>query len=75
MMGTLGSHHRFPPNSLEIEADRLGNEREEAIITKAEADIAAGLGIEDDDVESWLDALDQDPDAPAPSKGSGPAVG
>ncbi len=48
------------------EADRLRIEREEAVIAKAEADIDAGLGIEDDDVEGWLDALDQNPNAPLP---------
>lgn len=48
--------------------------REEAIIAKAEADIDAGLGIEDDDVEAWLDLLDQDPEAPLPSPRSCPAL-
>ena len=45
--------------------------REEAIIAKAEADIDAGLGVDDADVESWLDALDCNPDAPIPGGRSG----
>lgn len=47
--------------------------REEVTIAKAEADIDAGLGIEDADVEAWLDALDGDPNAPIPSAPSGRA--
>ncbi len=63
-----------PQRRPETEADRLGRiEREEAIIAKAEADIDAGLGIEDDDLEAWLDALDHHPDAPLPSPRSSPA--
>ncbi len=59
----------------EIDADQLARmAREEAIIMKAEADIDAGLGIEDDEVEAWLDALDNDPDASLPSPIGRPAL-
>jgi predicted transcriptional regulator len=46
-------------------------QREDAIVAKAEADIAAGLGIDDDQVEAWLDALDRDPHTPLPSSRHG----
>lgn len=66
----------FPARRPEAEADRRARiEREEAIIARAEADLDAGLGIEDDDVEAWLDALDHDPDVPLPSPRGGPALG
>jgi hypothetical protein len=35
-------------------------QREAGIIAKAHADIEAGQGIEDSDMEVWLDGLDQD---------------
>lgn len=64
-----------PPPRPETEAARLARiEREEAIIARAEADIDAGLGIDDDDLEEWLDALDQDENTPLPSpRGTAPA--
>jgi hypothetical protein len=34
--------------------------RESAIIARGHADIDAGRGIEDDDLEAWLDQLDRD---------------
>jgi predicted transcriptional regulator len=40
--------------------------REMAIIAEAHAEIDAGLGIEDDDVEAWLDQLDTDEKTPMP---------
>jgi hypothetical protein len=49
-------------------AERL--QREAAIIARAHADIDAGLGIEDDDLEAWLDRLDQDENAPLPTGAS-----
>lgn len=36
------------------------------MIAQAEAQIDAGLGIDDDQLEAWLDALDQNSDAPLP---------
>ena len=55
----------FPARRPEATVERQARiEREEAIIAKAEADIDAGHGVEDDDVENWLDGLDHDPDAP-----------
>ncbi len=57
----------LPPRRPEAEAIRSARiQREEAVIAKAEADLGAGLGIEDDDVEAWLDALEDDPSAPLP---------
>ena len=67
----------FPPRRSETEAERHERvECERAIIAKAEADIDAGLGIDDDDLEKWLDALDHNPDAPLPSPPgiSGPRI-
>ena len=74
-MVTMGfQQHAFPPRRSETDAERKGRiEREEAIIAKAEADIDAGLGIEDGEAEAWLDLLDHDPNAPLPSPSSGPA--
>ena len=40
--------------------------RERALIAKAHAEIEAGLGIEEDDLEAWLDALEQDENTPLP---------
>lgn len=52
--------HRF-----ETEAERAGRvQREAAVIARAEADIDAGLGIDDEDLEVWLDDLDRDEAAP-----------
>ncbi len=65
---------QFPPHQPEADAARHSRiKREEAIIAKAEADIDAGLGIEDDEVEAWLDALDHNPGTPLPSPRNGPA--
>jgi hypothetical protein len=44
--------------------------REAEIIAQAHADIDAGLGIGDDELEAWLDELDVNPDAPLPSPGA-----
>jgi hypothetical protein len=41
-------------------------QREADIIAKAHADIDAGHGIEDSDMETWLDKLDDDPKALPP---------
>ena len=60
----------IPRRHPETDAERRGRiDREDAIIAKAEADIDAGLGIEDEKVEAWLGLLDHDPDAPLPSRG------
>ncbi len=40
--------------------------REAALIAKAHAEIEAGLGIELDDLEAWLDALETDENTPLP---------
>jgi len=37
-----------------------------ALIAQGEEEIAAGLGIAGDDLESWLNQLDADPNAPMP---------
>jgi hypothetical protein len=52
------------PKSTAERALRVG--REAAIIARAHAEIDAGLGVEDDDLETWLDRLDQDENTPAP---------
>ena len=52
-------------------ATRVARERE--IIREAEADIAAGNGIEWDAVEAWLNELDDGPHAPLPEPQSLPA--
>lgn len=59
-----GSDSCLRPEAAAKRAMRI--QREEAVIAKAEADIDAGLGIEDEHVEAWLDTLDHDPDAPLP---------
>jgi len=48
--------------SPEQRAIRLSHEA--ALIAQAEADIEAGLGIDGDDLEAWLDQLDIDPNTP-----------
>lgn len=48
--------------------DRLARtEREKLVISRAEADIDAGQGIDDDAFKVWLDSLDRDLDALRPS--------
>ncbi len=55
------------PGSAESDAERHARiQREAALIAKAEADIDAGLGIADGDLEQWLDALDRDSTTPKP---------
>jgi hypothetical protein len=49
---------RLAPETAEARANRL--QHEAAIIARAEADIDAGLGIDHDRMESWLDAIDRD---------------
>ena len=59
----------------EADADRLTRiAHEEAVIAKAEADIDAGLGIGDEDLEAWLDSLDLDEASPLPSPRSASAA-
>lgn len=64
-----------PPHRTETEAERHARiQREATVIAQAEADIDAGLGIDDDDLEQWLDALEHDETAPLPApRNSGPA--
>jgi hypothetical protein len=57
----------IPPASTETADQRETRiQRELAIIAKAHAEIDAGLGIDDDDLEAWLDQLDIDENAPFP---------
>ena len=51
---------------LEGDADREARAREDAIVAKGTAEIAAGLGIDGDDVTAWFATLDQDENAPPP---------
>jgi hypothetical protein len=65
----LASDHSSPPRS-ESAIERESRVRHEAeMIAQGHADIAAGLGIEDDALEDWLDALDRNGDIPFPSPG------
>lgn len=52
---------------------RVANEAE--LIAEARVELDAGLGIEDDHLEEWLDQLERDPDAlpPTPQAGRVPA--
>jgi len=52
------------PETPEELTTRLSHEA--AVIAQAEAEIAAGLVIDGDDLDAWLDQLDIDPDAPMP---------
>jgi len=61
---SLGPSAPAPSESPAERVERL--QREAAIIARAHADIDAGLGIEDDDLEAWLERLDQDENAPLP---------
>ena len=55
------------PKRVESPAERGTRvRREAAVIAKGHADIEAGLGIEDDDLEAWLDQLDRVEDASLP---------
>jgi hypothetical protein len=70
-MGTMEFlRPEFPPRRAETDAERQARiQREAAIISQAESDIDAGLGIDDHNLERWLDALDQDENAPLPAPG------
>ncbi len=57
------AHRPFAETDAERD-DRIT--REAHILARAEADIDAGRGIEDDDLEAWLDTLDHDANAPQP---------
>ncbi len=63
-----------PPRRPETRPERDRMAREEALIAKAEVDIDAGMGVEDDDVEEWLDSLEHDPNAPLPSPRRAPVL-
>lgn len=66
-MVTSFQTRRTPPHT-ETAADRAARiEREAAAIAQARAEIAAGQGIEDADLESWLDRLDDNADVPLPA--------
>jgi hypothetical protein len=55
------------PNTLESpEARHARIAREHAICVKANADIDAGLGVEDEAMEAWLDQLERDPNTTLP---------
>jgi len=49
----------------ETQAERVL--READAVAEGRAEIAAGQGIDDDALEAWLDALDQDESAPLPT--------
>ncbi len=61
------------PSPAETAAERTARlQREADAIALGHAQIDAGHGIEDDALETWLDALDRDPDAPLPAPASQP---
>lgn len=60
----MGFQTRRAPPDTETPADRVT--REAAAIAQARAQIAAGQGIDDADLEVWLDQLDDNEDAPLP---------
>lgn len=66
MTANVLRHDPMPqrPETPTEQAARIRHEA--AVIAKGHADIAAGLGIEDDELEAWLDRLDRDEDAPPP---------
>ena len=56
------------PRRLRINVKRLPRvQREELVVARAEADIDAGLGIDHDDIEGWLDALERGENGPLPA--------
>ena len=58
----------------ETPAERLRRVRREAeVIAVGHADIDAGLGIDESDLEAWLDRLDQGEIAPPPVPSNRPA--
>ena len=69
MVDPMGFTRAFPParrpETAEERTARIAREAE--IIAKARADLDAGLGIDDDDLEAWLDDLDHDPDMEIPT--------
>ena len=61
------------PEKAESLAERTARiDREADAIAKGHADIDAGFGIEDDELEAWLDSLDSDENAPLPTQGRTP---
>jgi hypothetical protein len=60
-------HLDTSPAAIESQDERESRiRREGAVIAKAHADIKAGLGIDNDALSAWLDALDDDPNTPPP---------
>jgi hypothetical protein len=55
---------RKRPESIAEREVRIQSETDS--IARAHADIDAGLGIEDEDMEAWLDSLERDQHAPVP---------
>jgi hypothetical protein len=56
------------PAGGETASERAARIRHEAgVIAQAHADIDAGRGIDEDVLESWLEELETNPDAPIPS--------
>jgi predicted transcriptional regulator len=71
-MATIPSPQKFVPNRMPAESQDQREariRREAALIAQGEAELQAGLGVEFDAVEAWLDQLESDPDAPIPTAG------
>ncbi len=67
---TTPNHDRPSPETAAERARRI--KREAEILAQAERDIDAGLGIEDDEMEAWLDEIDRtkpiDEPSPEPAR-------
>jgi predicted transcriptional regulator len=60
--------HKSPGIGAETEEARAARiRREAALIAQAHADIDAGLGIEEEELEAWLDQLEIDENTPLPA--------
>lgn len=61
-----------PPAHPESAAERAERIRREAeVIALARTELDAGLGIEEEEAEAWLDALEADEDLPLPEPPAG----
>jgi len=76
-LGFMQGSPRPAPRQETEEQRRARVAREAELIAEARAELDAGLGIEDDQLEAWLDQLEHDPDAPLPTPrvGAAPAPG
>lgn len=75
MVATTRSPTLAPARSSERDLERAArNVRERRLLDEAEADIAAGLVIADEDVDAWLDAFVRGDPLPMPDGSITPGV-